>query len=146
MAYLPTPQLSTPGQLVLFGGRDLNGNFLSDTWLWNGSTWTRASLSINPPARLQATMAYDAALGQLVLFGGYEPSLGSSGSDTWLWNGTTWTQANPGTSPPARIEAAMAYDATIGQMVLFGGSGNLGLLTDTWSYESPITLTVTSGG
>ena len=138
MAYLPTP-----GQVVLFGGYDPSGNPLGDTWLWDGTTWTQPTLTTTPPARTLATMAYDAALGQVVLFGGYEPGLGYLG-DTWLWNGTTWTQAHPTANPPARLEAAMAYDATIGQMVLFGGSGNLGYLTDTWSYEVPTTITVTS--
>ncbi len=32
-----------------------------------------------------------------------------------------WTQLTPATSPPARIQASMAYDPAIGKMVLFGG-------------------------
>ena len=44
-------------------------------------------------------MAYDAADGTVVLFGGQ----GRSGSlgDTWTWDGSAWTQAHPSTSPPA---------------------------------------------
>ena len=64
-------------------------------------------------------MAYDAATGTVVLFGGD----GSSGDlgDTWTWNGTTWTEQTPATSPPARESATMAYDAATGTVVLFGG-------------------------
>jgi pyruvate/2-oxoacid:ferredoxin oxidoreductase beta subunit len=57
-------------------------------------------------------MAYDAARGQVVLFGG----LGSSGrlNDTWVWDGTNWVQKFPGNAPPARYGHAMAYDAARG--------------------------------
>ena len=42
-------------------------------------------------------MAYDAATGTVVLFGG----LGGHGDlgDTWTWNGTTWTQQAPSDQP-----------------------------------------------
>ena len=51
-------------------------------------------------------MAYDAATGAIVLFGGG----GTHGdlSDTWTWNGTTWTKQAPATSPSAREGASMA--------------------------------------
>ena len=48
-------------------------------------------------------MAYDAATGQLVLFGGFDQQHGADLNDTWTWNGTTWTQLSPATSPPARV-------------------------------------------
>jgi hypothetical protein len=40
----------------------------------------------------------------------------------------TWSQQSPATSPPARLEATMAYDANSGLVVLFGGQGNNSLL------------------
>ena len=67
---------------------------------------------------LVPTMAYDAATGQVVLFGG---SNGSNLGDTWTYNGTTWTQQSPASSPSARYDSTLAYDATTGQVVLFGG-------------------------
>ena len=65
-------------------------------------------------------MAYDAAIGQLVLFGGTS-SNGTVLNDTWTYNGTTWTQLSPLTSPSARSDFSMAYDPAMGQLVLFGG-------------------------
>ena len=83
-------------------------------------------------------MAYDAAAGNVVLFGG----LSSNGymcdnclNDTWEWNGSTWTEEFPATSPSARLGATMAYDAATGNVVLFGGYDNSGVLNDTWIWN-----------
>ena len=64
-------------------------------------------------------MAYDAATGTIVLFGGAASRLLR---DTWTWDGSTWTKQAPATSPPARSAASMAYDAATGTIVLFGGA------------------------
>src|SRR6202035_5580108 len=52
-----------------------------------------------PPARTGAAMAFDAANGTVVLFGGNGRS--RSLGDTWIWDGSAWAQAHPSTSPPA---------------------------------------------
>jgi len=57
-------------------------------------------------------MAYDSTRGQVVLFGGLDANSKVLG-DTWTWDGTTWTQKSPDTSPPARAGAAMAYDLSL---------------------------------
>ncbi len=99
------------------------------------TTWTQLSPATSPPARDFASMAYDPATGQMVLFGG----MGIGGSyldDTWTWNGTTWTQQYPATSPSARDGASMAYDPATGQMVLFGGDAvSSSNLDDTWTWN-----------
>ena len=127
----------TSGQVLLFGG-DGNGTgfpFLNDTWTWSGATWTQLSRATSPPSTGQAVMAYDANSGQMVLFGGANNAGLNILGDTWTWNGTTWTQQTPATSPEARYSAAMAYDPSSGQVVLFGGSSNSNLLGDTWSLQ-----------
>jgi hypothetical protein len=103
------------GQLVLFGGSN-DSEYFSDTWTWNGTTWTHLSPVTSPPARLYHSMAYDAATGQLVLFGGWNVGLGGYLGDTWTWNGVTWTQQSPATSPPVRAGSPMAYDPATGQL------------------------------
>jgi hypothetical protein len=57
--------------------------------------------------------------------------------DTWTWDGVTWTQQHPLASPPARTDAAMAYDAARQQVVLFAGldSDQLVRLDDTWTWD-----------
>jgi hypothetical protein len=49
-------------------------------------TWTKQAPAAHPSARQSASMAYDAATGNIVLFGGS----GHSGwfSDTWTWGGS----------------------------------------------------------
>jgi Galactose oxidase, central domain len=72
-----------------------------------------------PPARTGAAMAFDAANGTIVLFGGNGRS--RSLGDTWIWDGSTWTQAHPSTSPPALSGAQMTYDPVSHDLVLVGG-------------------------
>ena len=85
-----------------------NGSFLNDTWTWNGTTWTERSPATSPPARYFASMAYDPATGNMVLFGGD----GSSGylGDTWTWNGITWTERPP--APPLRPASSPPWPTT----------------------------------
>ena len=44
-------------------------------------------------------MAYDPVTGQLVLFGGYRVGGDIDFNDTWTYDGTTWTEQSPATSP-----------------------------------------------
>jgi protocatechuate 3,4-dioxygenase beta subunit len=95
--------------------------------------WVQLSPATSPPARASYAMAYDAAHGQIVLFGGI--SFNGFLSDTWVWDGATWTQKSPATSPPDRVYSSMAYDAAHGQIVLFGGRNDGGNLSDTWVWD-----------
>jgi hypothetical protein len=56
-------------------------------------------------------------------------------NDTWEWNGTTWTQQAPTTSPTARQLALMAYDSARNVTVLFGGVTSAGYVNDTWEWN-----------
>jgi hypothetical protein len=119
-------------QLVLFGGVAVGS--LGDTWTWDGTTWTQQAPATSPSPRNDASLAYDAATSQLLLFGGFQSVFGPTFGDTWLWDGTTWVQQSPATSPPPRTEGRMAYDAATSQLVLFGGDGTTALLGDTWTW------------
>jgi uncharacterized protein (TIGR03437 family) len=131
---------SAHGQVVLFGGftgETQNEVLFNDTWVWDGSNWTKKSPQTSPSARIFHAMAYDAAHGQVVLFGGLGPSLDFS--DTWVWDGANWTQKSPQTSPSPRDTFGMAYDSAHGQVVLFGGEDPNTLpqptYSDTWAWD-----------
>lgn len=124
---------SIRGETVLFGGSSASEQ-LADTWVWDGSTWTQRYPTISPPVRSNAAMAYDAGHAHAVLFGGTGVNWWESYADTWTWDGTTWTRRTPAASPSARSSAAVAYDTTRAEIVLFGGySGPY--RADTWAWD-----------
>ncbi|HKQ50458.1 MAG TPA: LamG-like jellyroll fold domain-containing protein [Phycisphaerae bacterium] len=93
--------------------------------------WTQCA-SVGPPPRDAMGIAFDAARGKTVLFGGYGPTINR---DTWLWDGATWTLASS-TGPEARFLNAMAYDSQRARVVLFGGQGtSTGWKRDTWEWD-----------
>ncbi len=87
-----------------------------------------------PSARDGYAMAYDRARQTTVLFGGNEEG-GASRNDTWLWDGTRWTEVIPATSPSPRLGAMMAYDELRGVVVLFGGTQGWAFMNDTWAWN-----------
>jgi hypothetical protein len=139
-------------QIVLFGGSA--GSALADTWTWDGQDWTEQAPSTSPPARFHATMAYAAVQHEAVLFGGLQ--LAQAGppqnlTDTWTWDGTSWTQAVNGPTPPRLVSAGMAADEQRGDVLLVGiavcaagaahciGGGTVTWLWDgsRWSEKDP---------
>ncbi len=107
----------------------------TQTWTWNGTRWTELHPSANPRVSLGASMAYDAATGDVVLVG-----LTAHGLETWTWNGVTWTQQHPTKSPSGRTMFAMAYDPQVREVLLFGGvRGNfywdIPVPGDTWAWN-----------
>jgi len=128
-------------QVVLFGGSTSSYlSLLSDTWVWDGSNWAQKSPANSPPARFNHAMAYDAAHGQVVLFGGCCRDVTSDTQDTWVWDGSNWAQKFPANNPGPRDTHAMAYDSSHQQIVLFSGqlnvSGqNFSVYSDTWVWD-----------
>ncbi|MGH7642592.1 MAG: hypothetical protein ACREN7_04005 [Candidatus Dormibacteria bacterium] len=139
------------GQFLLWSSQPAN-DFSSEsppppgasTWTFNGTSWTLLHpLSQPTPAVGPELMVYDAALGEVVLYGEYTRQM-------WTWNGSTWTElpADPG-APPARADSSMVFDAKLGKLVLFGGADVTGYdlgsggatytdatpLNDTWTWD-----------
>lgn len=98
-----------------------------------GSTpsWVTLSPSSFPGSRNAGSLADDPAAGGLLLFGG--SNSGGNLGDTWIWDGSQWTQVATIGSPSNRSCASMAYDPSNQEMVLFGGAG---FLSDTWTYAA----------
>jgi len=124
------------GRVVLFAGANEN-NFVDfgDTWEWDGTSWIERTPATSPTPRFGHAMAYDAARGRVVLFGGYDFISGQVLADTWEWDGTNWIATTPATSPPGRFGQAMAFDASRQRIVLFGGAGESSELADTWEWD-----------
>lgn len=112
-----------------------------------GATWTNVTPRNGPSGIGNPMMAYDAADGYVVLFGG----LNSSGfsTQTWKYVGGTWTQLHPTNHPMGRVQGMMAYDPRDHYVVLYGGWGPGGVFdNDTWTFSGGrwTDITNTSGG
>ena len=126
------------GSLMLFGGTGVWEGYLNDLWLLqeDGWYWLEAP-GPAPQPRTSPAMSYDEERRVVVLFGG----AGDNGAfgDTWLFDGTGWTEQHPPSSPSPRTAMVMAYDATRKQTVLFGGLFAHGMdgtyLGDTWIWD-----------
>ncbi len=97
---------------------------------------------LSPPATIKMAAADDVADGEVVMFGGEvgwpddEVVLGT----TWTYSGGNWTNETPDLAiqPPARFDAAMAYDPLADEAIMFGGCGSLACSTplgDTWAFH-----------
>ncbi|MCB9879267.1 MAG: hypothetical protein H6835_16855 [Planctomycetes bacterium] len=130
----PLPSLNC---LVLFGGRAAVAAQSTQTWLFDGHTWTQHVSPVTPFARLESGLVTDLIRNRLVMFGGSTAAFSPLPlSDTWEFDGSVWTRQFPNTSPGATLRHAMAFDLTRGVTVLFGG--NKGFLTwsnETWEYD-----------
>jgi hypothetical protein len=123
------------GNRVLFGGPEETNTFLDDLWSWDGRAWQRIQTP-TPPARAEASMAYDSDRQRLVLFGGYRNEDGERIrlGDTWEWDGRRWEHLDAA-GPAPRNGAALAYDVQRKRVVLFGGSGASG---ETWEWDGHV--------
>lgn len=143
MAYDPVAE-----QVIMFGGY-MSSNQSASTWGFEDGNWTPLVTGgpLEPADRIGAAMAYDAADEQLVMFGGLDPATKTPIvlNDTWtfVWNTSTspasgdWAEINGTTAPSPRFDSAVAYDASEGKVVLFGGSTLKGYaLGDTWLWNS----------
>ena len=112
---------------------------------WTQQSQNNATL---PPVVMVGAMAVDLSNNTIVLFGGL-PAPGASASQaygqTWIFNGTSWNQVFPATSPPARYAHAMAYDSASTSVILFGGQDHTSAtLDDTWSWNGTTWAQLTS--
>ncbi len=126
----------------MFGGQ-AGGVDSNETWLFEAGRWSLATGAM-PSARSGAAMAYDAARDRIVLFGGYQspPTTPSLISDTWLFDGQTWTRDLGATHPTGKWSQTMAYDPIAGCVVLFGGR----LDDETWEWDGSAWTRRSAGG
>ena len=92
------------GRLVIYGGlRPVDNKTvepLTDTWEWDGKTWTRRdTVGVDG---FPAAMAYDPQRGQTILIAveGKNPPDGERPSTVWAWDGARWSRVTPHRRPP----------------------------------------------
>ena len=145
----PTPRAGSPmvwdggdHYALLVGGFGTSGNLsgnLSEVWTFVNGSWTKVGSA--PGLRPEGAMAYDAADGYVLYFGGSYPTYLTN--ETWKYRAGTWTSisSNVTGAPAARVGAAMVYDPGLGGVLLFGGLGEPTTdhylnYNDTWLYHA----------
>lgn len=127
------------GSALLFGGRGCvaEDGFLDDTWIfdWQTESWHKQTPSSHPPRTADVVMAYDGQ--NVVLYGGEYRTRNPADATTWTWDGHTWSSFKPLVSPPVMTRSAMAYDLSIGEVVLYGGYD----VVTSYSAQRPETWT-----
>lgn len=97
--------------------------------------WVDVTPVGSPSARAAAGMASDPGSSTALLFGG--ASLFTVLSDTWTYDGNTWAQLFPPTSPTGKFDMGLAYDSLRGVYVMYGGNAtytNPGV-NQTWEFD-----------
>jgi len=128
------------GVVVLFGGNVVGAEQLSDTWQWNGAAWSNVTPATSPPARAYFPMVFDTSTSAVMVWGGCSNSgCGAPLSDTWTWNGTTWTQSTASGPPAGGCSNCIAYHAATGKGILYGVSP----AGSTWAWNGSSWMNVT---
>jgi hypothetical protein len=121
-------------RVVYIASTDFGGT----TWLWNGATWQDAGGGPN-----DAGIAYDPVSQRVIAFGSYVFFHGpNADGSTRAWTGSKWIQLAAGGGrydPAPRGNASIAYDDTVGGLVMFGGftqhfDGSVHKFADTWRW------------
>ena len=129
----------TNNRLIIFGG--CSGScvpVLSDVWVLSNANglggtpvWTQLSPGAAPPARTNASGAYDPGRNLLMVFGGQDGTADACSGFTDFWvlanaNGLggppAWASSSSlGSTPPASNGGAVVYDPVTGVLTSFGG-------------------------
>ena len=113
---------STRKKTVLFA------RTIAQTWEWDGQDWEQRFPSQSPGTFSHVAMAFHAEIDKTVLLGTINWF-----SETWEWNGNNW-KLNVLAPVHSKPSPASAYDSARQRIVLFGGSQNPQLGSETWEY------------
>jgi M6 family metalloprotease-like protein len=109
------------GEIVLFGGflSQPTPTWFSDTWVWNGKKWQQIANPKPPEGRAGHVLAYHTGRQAVFMIGGAGGKDVTTNTynydftrETWIWNGTTWTQEFPAIQPGPAYTLGAAYDDT----------------------------------
>ena len=85
-------------------------------------TWVRIEPETLPPCAGQSTMVFREWDGTVLSYGGSCPVSGVS-NDTWIWDGTDWTEMELQRSAGSIFGYGMAHDQSRNQTIIYGGFG-----------------------
>jgi hypothetical protein len=104
---------------ILIGGWD-GAKTLKDAWAYNGKGWYRLPVPSDFPSSSEDGAAFDTRHRVLVF---------TTGSSTWQWNGSVWTELRHAGQPSFSGHFGMVYGVADDQFVVFGNNPYSG---ETW--------------
>ena len=146
-------------RMIVFGGRDTNGNNLNDVWVLTNAnglgTGQWINLIANGPRRSRRSghsAAYDSVNNIMIVFGGCSGFCTPALNDVWtlsnangLGGTPVWTQLSLSGGPAGRVNSVVAYDAVANQLIIFGGQDGsqnpCSALSDLWFVTNANGLT-----
>jgi hypothetical protein len=128
-------------RMVIFGGQQNSAGNLTRELTFSGTpTWNDLAPSGTlPPIRREHVVAYDPALGRMLVFGGISGS-STRRNDAWelsLGGSPAWNQISPsGTPPSPRNASGGMFDSARNRLVVFGGfTASVGRSNEVWSLD-----------
>jgi len=127
-------------RIVMFGGYGSNKTKVESksegpqTYFFDGSSFTYIKTKHKPKAEISFGMAYDQKRKTVVLFGGYNETLGEL-NETYEFDGQDWKQIKTAHSPSPRGNPSLIYDPKEKRIILFGGYSQDQRLSDLWVYD-----------
>jgi hypothetical protein len=137
-SHAPSPRLlggaaydSRRDVVVVYGGlASSNGSLAptSETWEWDGKSWSK--IDAQPPSVSDHfAMAYDSAIGKVVITGGQGLD-GKLQGGTWTWDGKVWEKVTD-EGPGPEAHHALAYNSKSGKLLSLGGHQP----EDIWEWD-----------
>jgi hypothetical protein len=151
------------GPVYMYGGGDENafiGPFFRDLWALDpdSGAWTLLDDGSGPPGMTWADLLYDGARERLILWGGHDDGQLGNTNTVWVYelNDGGWWQAEvgdvynapaagfcdfpadfvvPDRDAPERRNAGAAVITDAGELLIFGGKTDCGLINDAWSWS-----------
>jgi hypothetical protein len=127
---------SRRNRVVRFGGASQFGANATATTQVSHFSPALANVSLAttlmPGIRSRHAQGYDPVHDLVVVFGGRSDTNATLG-DTWLFDGRSWSAGPIG--PPARSDAALAWDPERQVLVLAGGRDGNTILGDQWEFN-----------
>lgn len=132
---------------ILFGGRDSSGTFYNATWSFRGGAWSPIHPARAPRAGYLESMTYLPSEQYLLEYGGCQAGGCLVGvNSTWAFSNGTWLNVSavpPGGPNPGPLGGgAIAFDPSLGEAILVGGTYGTSRTTNThssgvWSFTPP---------
>jgi hypothetical protein len=100
----------------------------TETWAVEGDRFRLLQPANSPPPREMATLGYHPGLDRVVLYGG---TTGPYFNDTWIWDGTNWSEDTTQPRPTlGYINGTMVYDPYHDSLVMWQQGAN-----DVWEWR-----------